>query len=81
MPQQTQSLADLRRDIATVVYEAANTATPAAHNRGRKPVGFVKVMQNAAMSITATAEDEAKWTDKVIYTRSSATGTAKLEVL
>ena len=81
MPQPTQSLADLRRDIVSVVYEATATATPAFHNLRRKPVGFVKVMQGVAMSITATAEDEAKWTDKVIYTRSSATGTAKLEVL
>ena len=81
MPAPKDSIADLRRDIVTVVYEAADTATRAAHNLGRKPVGFVKVNQSAVMSLYQTADDASATTDKVIVTRSNATGTAKIEVI
>lgn len=81
MPANKDSISDLRRNVVTVRYEESAVATPARHTLGRKPVGFVKVMQSVGMQISATEEDENKWTDEVIYTRSSATGTAKLEVL
>jgi len=81
MTQPTQSLADLRRDIVMVNYEKADTATPVKHKIGRKPVGFVKINQSVAMSIYQTAEDANATTDEVLVTRSTATGTAKIEVI
>jgi len=81
MPATKDSIADLRRDIVTVVYEQADTAVPVHHNLGRKPTGWLKIHQSKAMSIYQTADDESRTTDKVIYTRSTATGTARIEVL
>lgn len=95
MPEAKDSLADLRRDIVTVAYEAAGTATPAPHHLGRTPNGYVVVQfmptteptggmvmdGTAHMTIYQMPDDISSTTDKVIYTRSTAVGTAKLEVI
>ncbi|HNW93968.1 MAG TPA: hypothetical protein PKM88_13750 [bacterium] len=79
------SVADLRPNTIEVVYEEAGRSTPAIHSLGRVPQGFTVISATdaagtGAIVVSATRDDQSKWTPTRIYTRADVPGKAKLEV-
>ncbi len=61
----------------SITFAAANTDTSIAHGLNRVPTGYLVIGQSAAMSVY---NGSAANTSTLLYLRSSATGTATVQV-
>lgn len=65
--------------LITIAFSGANTDTSAAHGLGRLPAGYIVAGLSAAMTVYDASSNNPD-TDKLIFLRSSATGTAQVLV-
>lgn len=69
---------NLRCAVKDVTFTGVNSEAQILHNLNVIPIGYIKLSQTAAISVTNSDRGS---TDKYIWVRGSAVGTVKLLIL